>query len=254
MRRASALGVALALVLGLLCLCRSPREHHWTKAEIDKLIEDGQREDAREAERARLELANARPPTAWHPPLAQARHNDAARLNRKPIKRDKRGKTMPNSLNAVKVTGANTVGVGYTFTLAVVNLDDLLMGKASSDSPAGCSVSAGGCSIAWVKSGSGYPGIPPDGWTGAEAAAWTEWEANLPQPPPGPYANEVGFLFKASAGGDTALYKCFGYGYSSNEPGQGGPNAWAGPTEWVLNGSHVVNNLQCRLHVKNIDE
>lgn len=99
MRRASALGMALAVMLGLFCLCSlaGKREHHWTKAETDKMIADALREEAREAEQAAQ--TRARMPVfshTWHPP--QVKHGTktpAPTLRRGPTVRNSKGEKMP---------------------------------------------------------------------------------------------------------------------------------------------------------------
>jgi hypothetical protein len=143
------------------------------------------------------------------------------------------------------VTGAGSM---WGFTLALMNLDTLLLEVPPPGGALSCSVSGcgGSASMGIIKAeGTSEGGAPPE-WTEAEQAAWNEWAALVPAG----YYSYRGFLIAAtvSAGGmggaeDTTL-KVVGVAFAPGMPPA--PPTWFGDTSWSLAGTLSVANLRIR--------
>ena len=175
------------------------------------------------------------------------------------------------------VAGAPRVGVGYSFNLALLRLDEFYAGFFQPSYEARFpGVGAGACGgSASMECIWGTPMVWPGGdviengyiWGVADAPRYTDlseeqqaavaaWFEQLPDE----WEQACCYLFAATAlvGGDpdgvrSTIYKAFGWAsVPGEEPDEGGivwpVYQWVGENEWILAGSLTFNNLQCKLN------
>lgn len=175
------------------------------------------------------------------------------------------------------VAGAPRVGVGYSFTLALLKLDAFYEGLFTPSYEArfpsvgahACGGAAtmqcdwgtpmtwyGGSSIhdgyIWgVANAPNYDDLPEE-----QQAAVAAWFGQLPDG----WEQACCYVFSATAqvgglfpdGTIDRIYKAFGWCSMPGQPDEGGVTFpvynWVGDNEWVLGGSLAYNNLQCKLN------
>ena len=145
-----------------------------------------------------------------------------------------------------KTSHVTTGASMWSFTLAVMNLDGLLLNIPVGPPLPGVSTSASACggsaSISCTKAAMQGPSPPPPSWSPEEQAAWTEWAV-------GASGECFGFLFAATVtaggmGGETQTqFRVFGYTSSGSPP----TGIWHGDTGWSLAGTLSIANLRLRM-------